>query len=279
MMLVIIKPTNMKTMERFLLNTINKLSSVTFILILSTTCLFATNPSTTAEESDQRMKISLKLNSAGTYERELFVLADESATAGYDSDFDIEIDNVQSDDMYWLINSGKYTDQGINEFDEETIIPIGLHTDTNGYNTISIHKIENIPNTMKIFVFDNQTGEYHSLKEGSFEVYLNAGVYLNRFEIVFSQPETLSTTEFQANENQLDIRFDYATKSIEVINTANLKIEDINVYSLLGQSVYKSNKSNTDNTVSINTNSMSTGTYIVIVNTKNGFTSKKVLVN
>nr|WP_321223067.1 T9SS type A sorting domain-containing protein [uncultured Psychroserpens sp.] len=266
-------------MERFLLNTINKLSSVTFILILSTTCLFATNPSTTAEESDQRMKISLKLNSAGTYERELFVLADESATAGYDSDFDIEIDNVQSDDMYWLINSGKYTDQGINEFDEETIIPIGLHTDTNGYNTISIHKIENIPNTMKIFVFDNQTGEYHSLKEGSFEVYLNAGVYLNRFEIVFSQPETLSTTEFQANENQLDIRFDYATKSIEVINTANLKIEDINVYSLLGQSVYKSNKSNTDNTVSINTNSMSTGTYIVIVNTKNGFTSKKVLVN
>lgn len=279
MMLVIIKPTNMKTMERFLLNTINKLSSVTFILILSTTCLSATNPSTTAEESDQRMKISLKLNSAGTYERELFVLADESATAGYDSDFDIEIDNVQSDDMYWLINSGKYIDQGINEFDEETIIPIGLHTDTNGYNTISIHKIENIPNTMKIFVFDNQTGEYHSLKEGSFEVYLNAGVYLNRFEIVFSQPETLSTTEFQANENQLDIRFDYTTKSIEVINTANLKIEDINVYSLLGQSVYKSNKSNTNNTVSINTNSMSTGTYIVIVNTKNGITSKKVLVN
>ena len=41
----------MKTMERFLLKTINKLSAVTFILILSTTCLFATNP--TSPNDDQ----------------------------------------------------------------------------------------------------------------------------------------------------------------------------------------------------------------------------------
>ena len=139
------------------------------------------------------MKISLMLNSAGTYERELFVVADETATSGYDSDFDTEIDNIQAEDMYWLINSGKYVDQGINEINEETIIPIGMHTDTNGFNTISIHKLENIPSTMKIFVHDKALGEYHSIKEGAFEVYLDAGVYLNRFEIVFSQPETLST--------------------------------------------------------------------------------------
>jgi hypothetical protein len=269
----------MKNMERFLLKTINKLSAVTFILILSTTCLFATNPSNDSDETDLRMKISLKLNSAGTYERELFVVADESATSGYDSDFDTEIDNIQAEDMYWLINSGKYVDQGINEINEETIIPIGLHTDINGFNTISIHKLENIPNTMKIFVYDNVLGEYHSIKEGPYEVYLNAGVYLNRFQIVFSQPETLSTSEFQTKENQLDIRFDYATDNIEIVNNSSVNIEDINVYSLLGQSVYKSNRSNVNNRISINTNAMSTGTYIVIVRTKNGINSKKILVN
>ena len=269
----------MKNMEKFLLKTFNKLSSVTFILILGTTCLFATNPSNDSGDTDQRMKISLMLNSAGTYERELFVMADESASSGYDSDFDTEIANIQLEDMYWLINTGKYINQAISEINEETIIKLGMHTASYGLNSISIHKLENIPSTMKIFVHDKTLGEYHSIKEGPYEVYLNPGVYLNRFEIVFSQPETLSTSEFQTNENQLDIRFDYATDKIEIVNNSNVNIEDIQVYSLLGQSVYKSNTINTSNKISINTNSMSTGTYIVLVNTKNGINSKKILVN
>ncbi|MEM5564500.1 T9SS type A sorting domain-containing protein [Psychroserpens sp. AS72] len=265
-------------MERFLHKTITKSFATTFILILSTACLFATNPSD-SDDSDERMKISLMLNSAGTYERELFVMADENATSGYDSDFDTEIDNIQDEDMYWLINSGKFIDQGIKKIVEETVIKLGLHTDTNGYNTISIHKLENIPSTMKIFVHDKVLGEYYNIKNESFEVYLEAGVYLNRFEIVFSQPETLSVSQFQTNENQLDIRFDYATDTIEIVNNSNVNIESIDVYSLLGQSVYKSNTSQVNNKISINTNSISTGTYVVIINTENGINSKKILVN
>jgi hypothetical protein len=268
----------MKTMERFLLKTITKSFTSTFILILSTTCLFATNPTSPNDDSDQRMKISLMLNSAGTYERELFVMADESATSGYDSDFDTEIDDIQADDMYWLINSGKYIDQGINEINEETIISIGMHTDNSGYNSISIHKLENIPSAMKIFVHDKALGEYYSIKDGAFEIYLDAGVYLNRFEIVFSQPETLSTSEFQTKENLLDIRFDYATKDIKIVNNSNVNIESVNMYSILGQSVYRSN-TNSNNTVSISTSNITTGTYIVIINTENGIISKKILVN
>lgn len=269
----------MKTMEKFVLKTITKSFASTFVLILSTACLFAINPSNTSEDSDERMKISLILNSTGTYERELFLMADESATSGYDSDFDTEINNIQADDMYWLINSGKYLDQGINEISEETIIPLGIHTDTNGFNTISIHKLENIPNTMKIFVYDNVLGEYHSIKEGSYEVYLEAGVYLNRFKIVFFQPETLGTNEFQTEENFLDIRFDYVTKDIKIINNSNVNIESVNVYSILGQSVYSSNTSNSNSKISVTVSNITAGTHIVIVHTANGIKSKKILVN
>ncbi|MFT4611164.1 MAG: hypothetical protein ACJA1H_000463 [Glaciecola sp.] len=269
----------MKTMETFLLKIITKSFASTFILILSTTCLFATNPSNTSDDSDERMKISLILNSAGTYERELFLMADESATSGYDLDFDTEINNIQADDMYWLINSGKYIDQGINEINEETIIPLGIHVDANGYNTISIHKLENIPNTMKIFVYDNILGEYHSIKEGAYEVYLEEGAYLNRFEIVFFQPETLSTNEFQTKENLLDIRFDYVTKDIKIVNNSNVNVESVNVYSILGQSVYSSNTLNSNNEISVTTSNITTGTYIVIVHTANGIKSKKILIN
>ena len=129
-----------------------------------------------------------------------------------------------------------------------------------------------------LFVHDKALGEYYSIKDGAFEIYLDAGVYLNRFEIVFSQPETLSTSEFQTKENLLDIRFDYATKDIKIVNNSNVNIESVNMYSILGQSVYRSN-TNSNNTVSISTSNITTGTYIVIINTENGIISKKILVN
>jgi hypothetical protein len=269
----------MKIMVTILLKNFKKSFVGAFILVLSATSLFATNPSNVSDDSDQRMKISLMLNSAGTYERELFVMADESATSGYDSGFDTAIDAVQDEDMYWLINSGKFIEQGINEINEETIIKIGMHTYANGINTISIHKLENIPSTMKIFMHDKTLGEYHSIKDGAYEVYLDAGVYLNRFEIVFAQPETLGVSQIETRENQLDIRFYYATNKIEIVNNANINIESVNVYSLLGQPVYTSNISNSNNKININTNAMSTGTYIVIVSTEYGINSKKILVN
>ncbi|WP_415192062.1 T9SS type A sorting domain-containing protein [Psychroserpens sp.] len=266
-------------MTTILLKNLKKTFVGTLLLILSTTSLFAASSANDADDSDFRMKMSLMFNSASTYERELFLVADESATLGFDPNFDTAIDNIQSEDMYWLINSGKYIDQGLNSINEETIIPIGIHTDTNGFNTISIHKLENIPNSMSIFVYDNLLGEYHNIKEGSYEVYLEAGVYLSRFQIVFAQPETLSTSDFHTADNQLDIRFDYVTKDIEIVNNSSVNIQNVNVYSILGQSIYKFDRMQTNNKININTNSIRTGTYIVLVQTENGIVSKKILVN
>jgi hypothetical protein len=89
----------------------------------------------------------------------------------------------------------------------------------------------------------------------------------------------LGVSQIETRENQLDIRFYYATNKIEIVNNANINIESVNVYSLLGQSVYTSNISNSNNKININTNAMSTGTYIVIVSTEYGINSKKILVN
>ena len=132
---------------------------------------------------------------------------------------------------------------------------------------------------MNIFVYDNLLGEYYNIKDGAYEVYLDAGVYLNRFQIVFSQPETLSTSAFQTKDNPLDIRFDATTKDIKIVNHSSISIQNVNVYSILGQSIYKLDSAQTNNKININTTSMRTGIYIVIVQTENGIISKKVLVN
>ncbi|WP_298894464.1 T9SS type A sorting domain-containing protein [uncultured Psychroserpens sp.] len=265
----------MKTITNFQISKTTRVSALLFcIALMCSNFVFANTPN----DPDLRKKIGLQLNSAGTYEREILVVEDENATEGYDADYDTAIDNIQSDDMYWVIDQGKYINQAIGEINEETVIALGIHTNTSGINTISINKLENIPNAMKIFVHDTQTGVYHSIKDGAYEINLPAGLYLNRFEIVFMQPETLSTTDFDADKS-LDIMFDTSADQIKILNNANLKIDTVEVYSILGQSVHRSNASNSNNELSINTNTMTTGAYVVIVKAENGINSKKILVN
>ena len=246
-------------------------------MFASTNAMNATSDSD-SDSGDLRKKIRLEYNSSNTYTREILVIADETATDGYDSEFDSEMDNIQADDMYWLIGTGKYLNQGVNDINDDTILPIGVNTSTNGISSIAIDKLENIPASMNIYLYDVDLGIYHSLKDGAYEVYLNSGAHLNRFEIVFTQPETLSTSEFQTAD-ALDIMFDMSTDQIKILNTNNIKINTVEVYSILGQSIHRSNRSNTTEEVKINTDSIRTGTYVVIVKAENGISSKKILVN
>ena len=125
---------------------------------ISTTNLFAnTSPENTDSDpqgADLRMKIRLEYNSPNSYMREISVLADENASAGFDSGFDTEMANIQADDMYWMIDSGKFLNQGINDINVETVLSLGINTNSSGLNTIAIDKLENIPNAMKIYVHD-----------------------------------------------------------------------------------------------------------------------------
>ncbi|WP_460219630.1 T9SS type A sorting domain-containing protein [Psychroserpens sp. MEBiC05023] len=245
-------------------------------IMLSLPNVFATN---TTDSGDERMKIRLKFNSANSSTRLINVLADENATAGFDAEFDAEMEDIQADDMYWLIDSGKYLTQGVNAINEDTVLALGINTNGSGMHSISIDKLENIPNTLDIFVHDKAEGIYFNLKDEAYQFNLGVGAYFNRFEIVFMQPDTLGVNDFQTNEKQLDIRFDMSSDIIKISNNSNLKIDGVEVYSILGQSVHRSNTSNTNSELTINASQMTTGTYVVIVKAENGVNTKKILVN
>lgn len=249
-------------------------------ILLSTGTLFsvAHAQQSDAEEADLRMKIRLEYNSPDSYSREILVIADETATVGVDEDFDDEMINLQPDDMFWLIGTEKFLNQGISEINEETVIPLGITVNSNGMNSIAIDKLENIPENFKIFVHDITLGIYHEIKEGAYEVNLNSGVYLDRFELVFTQPETLGINEFELDKDNTIIFFDKNSDQIKVINKSNGIIHGVDVYSILGQSVYRQQNVNAAN-LNINANQIVTGAYIVLVQTNSGKISKKILIN
>jgi hypothetical protein len=231
------------------------------------------------EDIDRRMKLGLKFNSINTYTRKILVTADGNATMGYDWGYDAELYDIQAEDMYWLIDEGKYVIQGVNDLTIETVLPLGIHTEEDGSNAISIDKLENIPNDMDIYLHDIELGLYHNLKEGGYTFTSQAGAHLARFKIVFSNEDTLSVETAAIESDILNILYNKDNNNISILNPQNLSIEGSAVFTLLGQSVLLLNDLTTATEIKLDTKSLSTGVYVVKVKTDKGLISKKVIVN
>jgi len=231
------------------------------------------------EEGDLRMKMRIKLNSENTYTRKILVTADDNATTGYDWGYDAKLYDNHVDDMYWLIGDGKYVIQSINEMTIETVLPLGINFGAPGLQKISIDKLENIPETMDIFLRDKDLGLFHDLKEGEYSFTASSGVHLERLEIVFNNQETLSLGTAQGVDEVLHVINDDTNESIIIKNPKSLAIEGIEVLTILGQSVFVSDDHTTENEITIKTKGFSTGAYIIKVETESGSFTKKILVN
>ena len=232
---------------------------------------------TTENNTDSRMKIRLGFNSVNTIHRQLLLTEDSRATLGIDWGFDgLQYQN-QMDDMYWLLEDEKYTIQGIDSFSESTIIPIGVHTIDAGLNNIIIDILENIPNDLQIYLHDKALDIYHNLRNNKYEIYLEAGEYLDRFELTFSN-QSLSV---EGNEllNELQAAYINSSESIMIQNPKMINIKSAELLNTIGQSIYQFDDIKTELITEIKTNKLSVGTYIIKLQTEIGVINKKVLVN
>jgi hypothetical protein len=159
------------------------------------------------------------------------------------------------------------------------VLPLGVNTSENGSNMISIDKLENIPDSMSIFLSDKQLGVYHNLKEGEYSFLCQAGVHLARFEIVFCNADTLSIDTAEIEYDIIDILYDRDNKNITILNPQNLSLEGCEVITILGQRVLESNDLTIVNEVKLDVKYLSTGTYVIKVKTDKEHISKKVIVN
>ncbi len=226
--------------------------------------------------ADERMKFRIGFYSVNTIQRQLLLTIDENATIGKDWGYDGKYNESQIDDMYWIIEDEKYVIQGSNEVNIDTVYPIGIKTDTDGTNIISINALENVPNDVEIYVYDKDTDLYHNLRENDFEVFLIAGEYLDRFEITFSPGEALSVGENDAKS--LEVFYSNDIESIVLVNTKLIDVKSIELFNLLGQSIHIIENISGSGYSEYEVKNLSTGTYIIKINTVSGSVSKKVLV-
>lgn len=155
-------------------------------------------------ETDQRLKIRLGFNSVDNFHRQLLVTEDSNATSGIDFGYDAELYENFQNDMYWLINDIRFVSQGVDVIDFNTVLPIGLHTQS-GISTILIDEILNAPDSLGVSVYDKVTDKYHDITNNDgFSIDLAAGSYLDRFELRFFNTNEVNNSEDVEEEEEDD---------------------------------------------------------------------------
>lgn len=225
---------------------------------------------------DPRMKFRIGFNSVNTIHRQLLLTIDSNATEDIDWGYDAAYIDDQMDDMYWMISDEKFNIQGRDTVTQASVVPLGLHLRNGGANNISIDHLENVPDEVQIFVHDKVLNTYHNLRLSDYAFTLPAGTYLDRYEITFQEGAALNVEE--KDETGLDIYYANTPESLVVLNPNYLDIKRIELFNILGQSVFTIKTIEKTDYAEYKVKNLSTGAYIVKMVTEKGVTSKKVLV-
>ncbi|UAB75452.1 LamG-like jellyroll fold domain-containing protein [Mesoflavibacter sp. SCSIO 43206] len=236
-----------------------------------------TNETASAYNIDNRLKIRLGINTVNGIHRQLLVTQDSHATPSHDWGYDGEIKQHQVDDMYWMIEGKKFIIQGTDVIDVNTVLPIGIHTDDSGNNTFTIDALENVPDNLEIYIFDNATSTYHDIRANDFTINLPAGEYLDRFSMVFSISSTLSI-EDNVVAQDINTYYNNNQTSIIINNPKLYNIISVKLYNILSQEIFSETDIDTSDYTALKTGKLSTGTYIIKMKTDIGEISKKVLI-
>ncbi|MDN3665466.1 LamG-like jellyroll fold domain-containing protein [Algibacter miyuki] len=228
-----------------------------------------------AAVEDERPKLRIGFNSVNQIHRQLLITEDPNASSGYDWGYDAKAIDSQIDDMYWLINDENYNIQSTNLIEESTKIPLGIHTQSEGENSISVDGFEYFPKDLNVYLHDKTLGVFHNLLDSNYTIHLAAGSYLDRFEITFTDSTTLSTDLYEST--QIDMSFLNSENSIVIHNPSAIYIESVQMYNMLGQCVFKLQSQANKSNFSHNVENLHFGVYILKIKTNVGIFSKEIL--
>ncbi len=228
-------------------------------------------------KEDPRQKIRLMFDSPKGYHRQLLVGVDEHATNQIEKGYDAPLIEDNVEDMFWVLSEGDFVIQAVNNFDAAQTLSLGLKTKIEGTSTIKIDHLENISEDLDIYLHDKELNTYHDLKANNYEIALSAGEYLNRFEITFSKSQTLGTNDVATN-TEVEVYYSNEKKRIIIHNPSLKLIESVEMFNILGQSLFKFNTHTNENYITYNAKQIKTGAYILKINSEFGKISKKVLI-
>ena len=149
-----------------------------------------------------------------------------------------------------------------------------------GNVTFVVDGKENFDNSQEIYIYDNVTSIYHSIKDQNFQINLPAGTYDTRFSLRFTNGTSLGTVDHTEENHGISVIHSQANNMINIKNELQeVNVKSVSLYNLLGQEltvwkVYNQNQAD----IQLRIGDLSSGTYIVKVITDGGEISKKIIL-
>ncbi|PWA05442.1 choice-of-anchor D domain-containing protein [Flavobacterium psychrotolerans] len=223
--------------------------------------------------------IRLGFNSASNFHRQILLgfmndLATSRIDAGYDA---VQIDN-QPNDMYFINSGSKLVIQGEGYYNPSNIYPLEIKTATVGIVKFTLDAIEKFDANQKIYIYDNITNLYHDIRNEAFEINLPIGTVSDRFSLRFENA-ALAHTDFDLKDN-VTIAFTNNDNTINITNNLlDTTIKSVSLFNILGQSLSTWDfKNESPIKIQIPVTNVSSGTYIVKVQTTKGYISKRIII-
>lgn len=224
-----------------------------------------------------KIRIGFKTNT-GHHRQVLIGFMGDAADDGFNPGFDgRHIDN-QPSDMYFIMNNSNtlLNIQGVGNFDVTKTYPIGVKAGVNGNFQFTLDAVENLSDDIPIFIYDNETGIYHNIRNGNVTLNLTSGNHHTRFQLRF-QDQTLSTSP-QDLIHGIQVLYATNDKSIHIKNDQLFDLKELKVYNMLGQEVFVKSKFDISSHEIIPINQLNSGNYLIKLNTEHGNLTSKFIV-
>ncbi len=232
------------------------------------------------ETTDSYQILRLELSMSNNSSRSIVLGFDDSFTDegreyGFDGGF---VTTAAANDLQSLLNGEKYLIQALAPITTDKEVDLIFNASGNQTYSIKSTEISNIPDDQPIYLRDNLLGVYFDLRnEQSYNFTSEAGTFDNRFDVVFTPAETLSTEDFIESDNLI-----YFNNNQDLLFVKGLKEKNVSVtlYNTLGQTVATYNNISSDKLENgLSLTNLSTGMYVVSLRTKSNFKiDKKIIV-
>lgn len=202
-----------------------------------------------------------------TYYRENIIAFRAMASLDYTKFCDGEIATALENDTYMSASGKRLVIKSI-DYNENHQIPFVIKAEAGNTNTFSteIYSMDNVPDSVNVYVYDTENGTYTDIKNGSFNITLPQGTYENRFKITFTQQtldvEEISSTNFTVFQNN-------PLAQLTVKNPNQYEVSQIALYDIAGKQIFNEVNLPLETTYTFSTKNLSEGAYVVKITLAN----------
>ncbi|SFU33683.1 Por secretion system C-terminal sorting domain-containing protein [Pustulibacterium marinum] len=231
------------------------------------------NDNTTAtpeETSNNYTKFILQVVVNDTYTRDLMLGVDGNTTLGYDFGFDGALSSTLQNDAGFDILGNPYAIQFVSNDDSSILVPLHLISNGNTSFEVLIGQYINTNSDQDLYIYDSLLDEYHAINgDTSFTFNTNGSSIGDRYYVTFSDNSALSTDPVVASSDIL-VHQNNSTKSLLIKNPNSLNFNSVVLHDISGKRIFNELDLGTESEYTFNTSNLSTGVYLVTINTVAG---------